>query len=172
MKALPTLYERIRTDITKLPALLLIVFFIISDLATTHFPFDGAVKPSLFVTAIFYWGIYRPSLTPIWLIFIIGLITDFLTAAFIGFHTLPFIAVSWIITRQRSFLSGQSFIMIWSIFSGVMLAVMGLQWLASLAVSTNFEWPSALIFSALLSIFIYPLCHMVLFLTHKMLPAR
>jgi rod shape-determining protein MreD len=172
MKALPTLYERLRMDMRIIPAFAMIVLFIFLDIATMHFPFDGIIKPNLFLVAVFYWSIYRPSLVPVWLIFIAGLTLDFIAGTFSGLHTIPLIAVSWLVTRQRSFLSGQNFIMIWSIFSGIHLCVISTQWLLSMATSLNFEFPRSLIFSAFLTLCVYPVCHMILFLTHKLLPAR
>ena len=147
----------------------LALLFILNVVAVS-FPLTGAVKAPLFLMAIYYWAVYRPRLLPPLVVFLAGCTMDLLSGLPVGMNALVFVAVQWVISGQRRFLMGQSFMMIWIGFAVVSIASVIVQW--GLFGVLNLRWlpPDAFLVSGLFGIALFPLICIILHLIHKVLP--
>lgn len=133
---------------TLMLALLMVVPLRIPDFAP--------VTPALTVIAIYYWGIYRPDLTPIVAIFAIGMFQDMVAGTPLGLTSLVLIAVHAMAASQRRFFHGKTFLVEWWGFVLVAPVAALVSWiLASLYFGTLVE-PRPLGFQLLLTITLYP----------------
>lgn len=98
-------------------ALLYSVLFLLLLIDVQILPifFDLNVSMILILASVYYWSVYHPSLIPSWLLFIVGVLRDLLAGfIFIGLSSIIFITINMIIKEQRTYMSGQSFFMIWA----------------------------------------------------------
>jgi len=151
------------------PALLLVVLFLLSVTALPV-PRFGPVKPALLLMAIYYWSIYRPTITPPWLCFSIGLLLDFVSGLPLGVNAIVLTLVQMIVRDQRRFLMGQPYITIWAVFSLVVALAAALQW--ALYGLVNFHWapPMPIMMNLIASVFLFPAVTLLLILVHRVLP--
>jgi rod shape-determining protein MreD len=152
------------------PYSLMAVLFIF-NVVSLSFPRTGSITAPLILMAIYYWSIYRPTLVPAWLAFITGVFVDLLSGiSTVGVSALVFVMVQWLVTDQRRFLMGQSFLMIWIGFAIVSIAALFLQWLVYGILGGAWLPTEPLGFSILLGMALFPVISMLLHLTHKILP--
>ncbi len=113
MSSFSTLTERADIGLRiSVSYIMIFLLFILSIVSVSH-PFAGLIKAPFFLMTIYYWGIYRPTLIPAWLVFIAGCIMDFLSGFPIGLNAFIFLVVQWSVIDQRRFLMGQSFLVVW-----------------------------------------------------------
>ena len=171
MASFSTFAERIDTGVRLLAAHCVIALLFIFNIVAISYPLSGPVKAPLFLMAIYYWAIYRPTLMPAWLVFIAGILLDLLSGVPVGLNTIVFMLIQWSVRDQRRFLMGQNFLMIWIGF--VVLSVMAglLQW--AMFGLVNWGWPplTPLWMSTAFGGSIFPFVCVILHLTHKILPA-
>ncbi|MCB1531751.1 MAG: rod shape-determining protein MreD [Alphaproteobacteria bacterium] len=167
-----TFTERSQAILRMLPAYSVILFLYILGIVSVSYPLTGAFKAPFFLMALYYWSIYRPTLLPRWLVFVLGCVTDFLSGFPIGVHAFLYLLVQWITGEQRKFLTAQPFIMLWLGFLIVSLSFFGLQWgffsLIDLALHPIIPMLTAALFGAAL----FPFVCIILHFTHKFLPGR
>ena len=151
------------------PHMITLVFLLLNVSAVT-FSFAKAMKPDFLLIAVYYWAIYRPTLTPPAFIFLLGIALDFLSGAPTGFYALTYVTAHWITRNQRTFLMGQPFITLWLGFAFVALVAGMLQWgiYAITKMSLPGILPLGISFGA--SIFLFPPIVLPLFLIHRILP--
>ena len=95
------------------PYSVMAVLFVFNTVSLS-FPKAASITAPLLLMAIYYWSIYRPALIPAWLVFTAGIMIDLLSGiSTVGINALIFVLVHWVVTDQRRFLLGQSFLMIW-----------------------------------------------------------
>lgn len=147
--------------------LLLLVFL---NLMTLPPPFESEVRPFLVLMAVYYWAIYRPTLVPPALCFVIGLFMDILSGLPMGLNALCYVAVQWVVRDQRRFLMGQPYTMIWAGFGMVTVMTALLQWgfFSLIHVDASPVLPVAA--SVLLSLILFPPVSLLLVWVHRQLP--
>ena len=94
------------------PFVLSLVLVVLSVIPT-HIPVYMEVAPILPLVAIYHWAIYRPNLLPVFAVFILGLLQDILVGTPVGLYTLVFLTVYGLVTSQRRFFAGKSFVFYW-----------------------------------------------------------
>ena len=153
------------------PYSLIAVLFLVSVIAVPY-PLAVLFYAPFLLMAIYYWSIYRPTLLPPWLVFVVGMSFDVLTGMpFVGLNAILFLLTRIIITDQRRFLVGQSFIMVWFGFCILDIVFYALQWSAFSVLSMSWVPLSGLVPSLLLGMVLFPPLYLFLHLTHKVLPA-
>lgn len=152
------------------PMLLFVVLFFLSVTALPV-PGLGAVKPALMLMAVYYWSIYRPTLTPPFLCFAIGLLLDFMTGLPLGVNAIMLTLVQWIVRDQRKFLMGQAYFTIWAVFALVATLALLMQW--GMYGVVNMVWSplAPVMFSLLSTILLFPVVTLLLIGVHRILPA-
>jgi rod shape-determining protein MreD len=154
-----------------LPYGLMVVLLGFNNIAVP-FSLTSDIKAPLFLMALYYWSIYRPTLVPPWLAFLCGVAADVLSGGPMGLSACLFVLIQWLVSDQRRFLMGQSFVVVWIGFFFVSIIAALIEWL--LFGLVHFNWPSLQpkLFSVLLGFSIFPFICLCLHLTHKVLPAR
>lgn len=152
------------------PFIWIFLLFILNLVAVSH-PFPAEIKAPLFLMAIYYWSIYRPTLLPLWLVFIAGCLFDLISGYPLGLNALVFVMAQWFISTQRRFLTGQSFVMIWLGFAMLALLSGIVQWAVFGLFSAVWLPPGGALLSVLLGVTIFPVVCIILHITHKVLPA-
>lgn len=148
----------------------LLAILLLFNMIVLVFSFAGAVKAPLFLMAVYYWSIYRPTLLPIWLVFLAGCILDLISGLPLGLNALIFVITRWRVADQRRFLMSQNFFMIWVGFSLISFIAHFVQWIIIGII--YLAWPplSAVWFTVFSGTAFFPLVYVALHLTHKVLP--
>lgn len=164
--------ERLLWTVRMCVPYMLVFGLLFFNLAAFSFPLTGAVKPPLLLMAVYYWSIFRPTLMPFWLVFVMALCLDLLGGFPPGLHAFIYLVLQWLIIDQRRLLLAQPFIVIWSVFA----LILTVSYLAGWLILSLAQWqilPYLTLLSPVLSgITLYPLIHLCLHLTHKVLPGQ
>ncbi len=152
------------------PQILLIVLLLL-NMASLPLPYADSIKTHFVLMAIYYWAIYRPTLIPPSLCFLIGLLMDVMGGFALGLNAMVLVIVQWLVRDQRKFLMGQPYIVIWAVFGLVALCSTLLQWALN-GLSNGMQWPEPMpvIAGTMVSLFLFPLVTLVLVMAHRMLP--
>ena len=149
-----------------------ILMFILLILSAVSFalPLSVTIEISFMSMIIYYWAIYRPTLIPPLLVFIIGIVLDLLGGLPVGLNAFIFLTLRQIISDQRLFLMGQPFIVIWLVFAVVSTVVLLFQWV--LFGFIHWEWTpiQPVILSIISGTFFFPVVGAILYLSHRILP--
>lgn len=149
-------------------ALLCVLFLL--NLTAIPIPHAGLIKPQLVLMAVYYWAIFRPTLIPTWLCFIVGLLLDILSGMPPGLQAFILVVAQSLVRDQRKFLMAQPYISLWAIFC--IVAAMGatVQW-GLFGLANDMQWPALMPVAAsvLVTACLFPLVTMALIATHRML---
>ncbi len=119
-------------------------------------PEFAPITPSLTVIAVYYWGIYRPDLTPMAAIFAVGIVQDTLAGTPLGLTSLVLIVVRAVVVSQRRFFHGKTFLVEWWGFMLVAPGATLLSWVLASLYYGVLVAPRPLGFQLLLTIALYP----------------
>ncbi len=98
-----------------LPALLILLISFLGLIVNNLW---NEISPWFTLIAIWFWALYRSDLTPVWFIFLIGLLSDFYSGNIpYGTHSAVLVFGYLILIPQRRFIISQSFIMQWLLFA-------------------------------------------------------
>jgi|JI10StandDraft_1071094.scaffolds.fasta_scaffold258313_2 rod shape-determining protein MreD len=149
-------------------ALLVLLFLL--NLTAIPVPHAGLIKPQLVLMAVYYWAIFRPTLIPTWLCFIVGILLDILSGMPPGLQAFVLVAVQSIVRDQRKFMMAQPFISIWAIFGFVATAAALIQW-ALFGLANEMQWPALVPLGAsvIVTMCLFPVVTLALLGTHRLL---
>lgn len=133
-------------------------------------PYTGEIRPMFVLMAVYYWAIYRPTLVPPFVVFALGIVMDIISDYPLGMNAFVLLAVQWSVRRQRVFLMGQSYGMVWIGWAAVCALAACLHWLLFSLFSWQVISPQPAISSVILSIGLYPLVTLILIGVHRILP--
>lgn len=151
------------------PYALLAVLFIL-NIVPFNFIAGGSFKAAFLLMGVYYWSIFRPTLLPVWLVFVCGLLLDLLNFYPPGLNALIFVTVRWLVSDSRRFLMAQGFAMLWLVFGLVAAVSQSLQWLIYALLSHAFVPFLPVAASMGLAMALFPLVCIFLHMTHKALP--
>lgn len=157
------------------PYALLMLMFVLDNIYLSSSAVSE-IRPGFTLMAIFYWAIYRPTLFPPFIIFIISLAMDITNGTALGLHCLVLLPVYMFVRRQRRFLHEQPFFVVWLGYVAMTAAVNAAFWLLVRISQYNFDLTltpstlSAILYDIAAGIFLFPVIAMVLYFVHKMLP--
>jgi rod shape-determining protein MreD len=155
-------------------ALTLLLIFALLLLSTFPFKFAnfGEIRPSFMLIAVYYWAIMRPQTLSPAATFIVGIAFDLMTGSPLALNALTLLLVQWITQRQRKFLLGQPFLVMWMGLGLVAIGASAMQWaLYSLFYLEAVSVRDCLM-SALMTAAVFPLVVMPLSAFNKMLADR
>ena len=116
------------------------LFCIVFSLVPWQITFVSYYAVPLAYICLFYWLVFCTNLITPAHVFILGLCTDLLTTAPLGYNTLLFLFFYWVVLCNHRFLKGRSFLFLWMFFGVCCLGLAICQWaLASLLL---LEWLS------------------------------
>ena len=154
--------------------LMLLAVFVL--LILSAFPFEiaylGEVRPFFMLMAVYYWTILKPSLLPPLATFVIGLILDLLFNWPFGMNALVLVMAQALTFRQRKFLLGQWFLVIWVGFVLIALGAGVMQWALFALFNLTLISVKPMLISSVLSVLLFPLMVLPLTMLHKVLTAR
>ena len=104
-----------------------------------------------------FWTITRPSLLPVPMVFLIGLVFDIVSASVVGTHTFAYMLIVMLVRSQRRYLLGQTWAVLWVGFAAASVILGAIQMLVYTLSSGSM--PSVLLFvgGVLVSALAYPL---------------
>lgn len=151
-------------------AYLLLAFLFLLNLTAIPVPHAGLIKPHLVLMAIYYWAIFRPTLVPTWLCFVVGLLLDILSGMPPGLQAFILVLAQSLVRDQRKFLMAQPYISIWAIFGVVAAMAASVQW-ALFGLANEMQWsaPMPVAITVLVSLCLFPVVTMALIATHRFL---
>lgn len=135
----------------------LLFLMLILNLVNMPFLGDDGARLSFLLVGVYFWLIFRPALIPYPLLFMSGLLLDFLSGGLVGLYALCFMVLGIIVRNQRRYLLGQSWSVVWAGFCVATVIITVIQFLAySLA---HFDFPNILPlgFGLAISCLLYPL---------------
>lgn len=148
----------------------LLSVFLMLDMISFNVPYFNEIRPSFTLMALFYWSIYRPSMVPSWLAFLLGLLIDIVSGLPLGLNALLYVIVARIIQSQRKIFMGQVFL---SIYIGYVLASAGvaaLEWAIFSLIGFEIVAFKPVMGSMLLGFAFFPVAFLLMNATHKILP--
>ena len=114
-----SLWQKLDNVMRSCAPFILSLVLIVLTVIPTHIPVYMEVAPILPLVSIYHWAIYRPNLLPVFAVFILGLLQDIMVGTPIGLYTLVFLTVYGIVTSQRRFFTGKSFLFYWLGFATI-----------------------------------------------------
>lgn len=147
-------------------------FLFLLNIVSFSLPYTGEIKPYFLLGLIYFWSIYRPTLVPVWAVFAFGLLLDLLSGFPVGVNTIPLLLIRWIVTDQRLFLTGQSYIAIWFFFGASALLFTFIQWTMFALIQEGIPALLPPITAFVLSVCLFPLMSIMLHVVQKLLPLR
>ncbi len=149
---------------------LFIFLLFLLNIISISMPLSITIDVPFILMLIYYWSIYRPTLLPPILVFIMGGCLDLLSGWPLGINAFIFLVLRQLVSSQRIFLSGQPFIVVWL---GSMVAISSslfLQW--GLFGLIELQWSSfdPVIISSFVGIVLFPAVSMVFHVLHRILP--
>ncbi len=167
---MPIISEQIYTIMRFcIPYFLMLLLFLLNIVFLSTAIFINIEVPFIIIM-IYYWSIYRPTLTPPLLVFITGICFDLLSGLPVGISAFTFLLLSQIVSSQRLFLTGQTFMAVWLGFIIVGSIALFAQWF--LFGLINLQWTPLppVILSVISGILLFPAVSLALHLSHKALP--
>ncbi len=153
------------------PAATMLLVMVVG-LVPLQLPYYGPISPALPLIVVYYWTIRRPDLLPGWSVFAIGLFEDLVSGGLMGVSALSYVLMMWVVHRQGRFFRGFAFMVQWTIFAPLCLAIGVLQWLTVVAVSTMMLPILPVLVGALLTSALFPVLALPLNAVQKMLPGH
>ena len=170
MSPFPTFYEQIQTLSRFFVPYFLITLLLGVSIVSFVSPYDGFTPQVLVRIVLYFWFLYRPTLMPVWLVCILGLINDLVVGMPLGLTPLIYLSIRQFILYQRTFLMAQSFVILWSVFIVMLVFYEVIQWGA---VSVLFAYRYSflgMVDTVIYGALIFPCVSSMLYLTHKALP--
>jgi rod shape-determining protein MreD len=120
-------------------------------------PQQAALLPAITLGCVWFWSIFRPGALPPPVVFLIGLLLDLLGYLPLGVGVFTLLAVHGVASLMRGGLSRWGFGWVWLVLSGVAMGGSLLIWLAVMLLTFRSLSPGPAIFTAILTIAIFPL---------------
>jgi len=136
---------------------LLTVMFMFFSMLPLHIPGLAMIMPTLGLMSVYHWAVYRTNLMPVYAVFVLGLLQDFLSSSDIGLYALVYLVVYGIAISQHRFLIGKSFFIVWLGFILISAVSTSMIWLLSALLNQTVTNPEFAIYQYLLSVAVYPL---------------
>jgi rod shape-determining protein MreD len=145
----------------------IILFFL--SLINFSLPLSGEVRPHFLIMMIYFWTIHRPTLMSPFFVFVLGLFYDLFLGYPVGFHSVVFLAVQWVLKTQRLFFMGQTYLVQWIGFFISCLACFMIEWLFFSLFSAKILGFSYVLGSLFMSTFLFPFISLVFIGLHRLL---
>lgn len=128
--------------------------FVLSDLLT--------ISMLLILHPLYFWGIFKPQLFPVWLAFLLGFLIDIVSGTLLGLNAFLLVFVQIIVSRQRRYLLSQPFAAQWTSFMVIALGAELIRWLVMMLLNFMFFPPASALTSAVCCAAIYPVSALVM----------
>jgi len=138
-------------------------------LSTAHFGVWGeaALLPTVTLTCVWFWSLFRPAAMAPPIVFLIGLLLDLLGFLPLGVGALTMLVAHGTALKLRRLLSRQGFAVVWLIFTAAACGIAGLNWLLVSLLTFGIEPSGPVLFQAGLAAAMYPVVAVPLMLAHR-----
>lgn len=153
------------------PSLLLLLTVLLS---ATPFILSISNMPTVFMSwmLIYYWALFRPSIIPFGVLFLLGLIQDIATGLPLGLSALVFVLLRIGVSAGRRFMTAHQFWVTWGGFAIVALLTAWFYWLVMvLLYDTGGAGFVSMTLSAVIAWIVYPIGHVVCNAVYTQLPS-
>jgi rod shape-determining protein MreD len=147
---------------------LMLCLFMLDIVAAPH-PLTMLFSAPFTLMALYYWAIYRPTLVPSWLAFLVGFSLDVLGGFPLGVNALLYLVMRMFLVGQRRFLMGQGFLVTWIGFVFLSAALHVVQWVMMSTINVQMLPFNHIILPVLLGSLVFPVISAFLHLSHKIL---
>ncbi|GEO82672.1 rod shape-determining protein MreD [Pararhodospirillum oryzae] len=152
----PTLWQRLDwLARTLVPGGLTLVMLLIS-VAPSRLPGFVHVTPMVALICVYYWAVTRPGALGYGTAFLLGLVEDSLTGVPLGLSSLAFLITQATVASQYKYFLGKPFLVTWWAFFLIAAGIALFKGLALSAYHGQLITMTALVFSTLLTIAMYP----------------
>jgi rod shape-determining protein MreD len=138
-------------------------------LSLAHFGLWGqaALLPTVALTCVWFWSLFRPPAMAPPVVFLIGILLDLLGFLPLGVGAVTMLATHGIAQRLRRFLSRQGFAVVWLIFTTVACCIAALNWALVSLLTFSLVPSGPVLFQAGLAAAMYPAVAIPLTLAHR-----
>lgn len=145
-----------------LPAILLTLAFTLFSMHSFVLSSLVTLQLLMILHAIYYWTLFRPTLFPAWLAFLLGFAIDIIGGSLLGLNAFLLVFLTTVIARQRRYLLSQPFATQWAGFLLLAIAAESIRWIVMVTVSMTLFSPASALTSAIFNAAIYPLTSLVM----------
>jgi rod shape-determining protein MreD len=128
---------------------------------------QAALLPTVALTCVWFWSLFRPAAMAPPIVFLIGLLLDLLGFLPLGVGGVTMLTTYGIAHRLRRFLSQQKFTVVWLIFTAVACGIAAMNWALVSALMFSLEPKGPVLFQAGLAAAMYPAVAIPLSLAHR-----
>jgi rod shape-determining protein MreD len=128
---------------------------------------QAAILPTVALTCVWFWSLFRPAAMSPPVVFLIGLLLDLLGFLPPGVGALTMLTTFAIAQRLRRFLSHQRFAVIWLIFIAVACGIAAMNWALISLLKFSVVPLGPVLFQAGLAVAMYPAVAIPLTLAHR-----
>ena len=140
-------------------------------LANWTVPYFQVLKPQLLLIFVFYWSIYRPTLLPVPIVFLAGLVVDLLVPTLpLGTSAASLILIAIQTRRRRRALLGLPFFVVWALFAVAVLADSLMRSLAVFLLTPHEVSFILVAINGIVTLLVFPLIGALLGAIHRLLP--
>jgi rod shape-determining protein MreD len=137
------------------PAGITVVLMLLTQVPL-NIPEQAALLPAVTLCCVWFWSLFRPDAMPPPIVFLIGVLLDLLGYLPLGVGVFTLLAVHGVVLALRRSLSRRGFGWVWVVFGSVAIAASLLIWIMVMLLSFRLLSPDPAIFTAILTISIYP----------------
>jgi rod shape-determining protein MreD len=128
---------------------------------------QAALLPTVALTCVWFWSLFRPVAMSPPVVLLIGILLDLLGFLPPGVGALTMLTTFGIAQRLRRFLSRQRFTVIWLIFIAVACGIAAMNWALVSLLTFSLLPPGPVLFQAGLAAALYPVVAIPLTLAHR-----
>jgi rod shape-determining protein MreD len=128
---------------------------------------QAALLPTVALTCVWFWSLYRPAAMAPPMVFMIGILLDLLGFLPLGVGGVTMLTTHGIAQRLRRFLSRQGFTVVWLIFTAVACGIAVMNWVLVSALTFSLVPAGPVLFQAGLAAAMYPAVAIPLTLAHR-----
>jgi len=138
-------------------------------LSLAHFGLWGqaALLPTVALTCVWFWSLFRPTAMAPPVVFLIGLLLDLLGFLPLGVGELTMLTTHGIAQRLRGFVSRQGFTVVWLLVTTVACGIAVMNWALDSLLTFSLVPPGPVLFQAGLAAAMYPVVAIPLTLAHR-----
>ena len=150
-------------------AQILLFVMLCFSMVPSPFPETLTFFPNLFLMALYYWAVFRPSFIPLPLVFAYGLLIDSVAGFPIGLNALLLMLIVLFVRGQRHILMSQTFPLIWTGFVLLVIGFEAVQYGIMSLTYMQFLEPNPSLYKAVASVIVFPLICQILVPVHRMI---
>src|ERR1700722_6731258 len=128
---------------------------------------QAALLPTVALTCVWFWSLFRPAAMAPPIVFVLGLLLDLLGFLPLGVGEVTMLITHGLAQRMRGFLSRQGFAVVWLIFTTVACGIAALNWAFVSLLTFSLIPPGPVLFQAGLAVAMSPAVAIPLTLAHR-----